>query len=246
MSRTRSIDTVVDPGRSVRRLVIGAVVIEVALLVLNYVFNFYDIAGDISIRRIFNIAREGSLPTFFASLQAVAVGITAVVLRYTARDAVERRAWTVVAMFWIYVGVDDNVEIHERVGTAIGRKTEGSALTEWWPAFPWQIFVAPVLALGLLASVVIAWRAAGAMRPLLLVCLGCFAVAQGIDYLEGLEGKFDEWAADLDVDPYTIGHGLRSVEEMLEMFGTTAYGWVALTILAGRLPGRRLRFVSSD
>ncbi|NNE12828.1 MAG: hypothetical protein HKN41_11370, partial [Ilumatobacter sp.] len=67
----------IDPMRVARAAIVAAIVAELALLVLNYVFNFFDITGDISIRRIFNIAREQSIPTFFASLQAVAVGLTA-------------------------------------------------------------------------------------------------------------------------------------------------------------------------
>ena len=55
-------------ARSVIRWTIGA---QLVLLVLDYVFNYYDLADDISVRRIFNIAREQSLPTFFASLQRI-------------------------------------------------------------------------------------------------------------------------------------------------------------------------------
>lgn len=229
--------TTIDATQLARTVIVGALVVDVAVLVLNYIFNFYDIANDLSIRRIFNVAREESIPTFWASLQAAAVGVTALGLRATARTTIESRSWAFVGVFWIYVGVDDNAEIHERVGSALARATEDSALVEWWPGFSWQLFLAPILAAALFGSVVVAWRHAEQRRAMLLVCLGCFAVAQGIDVLEGIEGKFDEWADRLDMSPYTVGHGFRSVEELLEMIGTTAYWSVILPLLARRVRG---------
>ncbi|MDJ0769258.1 MAG: hypothetical protein QNJ12_10705, partial [Ilumatobacter sp.] len=176
------------------------------------------------------------------SLQAVAVGLTALGLWATAEGDRRPRRWLGVAAFWIYVGTDDNAEIHERVGAALRRATEGSALVDWWEGFSWQLFLAPVLAFGLAASVLIAWSAAPKGRAMLIACLACFAIAQGIDVLEGTEGLFDDWADDLDVDSYTVGHGLRSIEELLEMLGTTAYWSVILPMLATRMRGRRLEF----
>lgn len=237
---------VIDPERTARQVLAGAIVAEFVLLALNYIFNFYDIAGDISIRRMFNIAREQSVPTFFASLQAVAVGSTALALRTTTTNRVERRGWMVAGVFWIYVGIDDNAEIHERLGSALGRATEGSALESWWPTFSWQIFLAPFLALGLLASVLIADRFTKGQRLLLFACLACFAVAQGIDFLEGIEDQFDDWADDLGVEPYTVGHVLRSTEEMLEMFGTTAFWAAVLPTLATRLVGGGVTFTPDE
>lgn len=242
MSKRPSPPVKVDAPDLARRVIVGALVAEAALFVLNYVFNFYDVANDLSIRRIFNIAREQSIPTFFASLQAVLVGTTALGLRATARNTAEARSWLFVAVFWIYVGVDDNAEIHERLGSALARRTEDSALVEWWPGFSWQLFIAPILAAALFASCVIAWRFTGRGLMMLLVCLGAFAVAQGIDVLEGLDGKFDEWADSLDMEPYTVGHGFRSVEEMLEMIGTTAYWSVILSFFAVQLGGRSISF----
>ena len=61
-----------------------------------------------------------------------------------------------------------------------------------------------------------------------------------------MEGLFDDWAEDTGLAPYTVGHGLRSVEEMLEMLGTTAYWSVVLSLLAARMQGRRIVFGAAD
>ncbi len=233
-----------DAERLARRILVGALLVEALLLVLNYTFNFFDVANDISVRRIFNIAREQSLPTFFASLQAVAVGATAFALWRLQRQSDEREGgWLYVAIFWAYIGIDDNAEIHERLGSAFERATEGSGLLSGFPSFAWQLFVAPVLAAGLLAAVVVAWRHVERGRPLLLACLACFAIAQGFDFMEGIEGLFEDWAASIGTAEYTLSHTFRAAEETLEMVGTTAYWAPTLWLLADRLRGRSVTFV---
>jgi len=233
-----------DTVRLARRILIGVLALEALLLVLNYTFNFFDILNDISVRRIFNIAREQSLPTFFASLQAVAVGATAFTLwRLQRRDAAGERGWLFVAIFWTYVGIDDNAEIHERLGSALERASEGSGVLSNFPSFAWQLFVAPVLAAGLLAAVIVAWRHVERGRPLFLACLACFAIAQGFDFLEGIENLFEDWASGIGAAEYTVSHAFRAAEETLEMLGTTAFWAPTLWLLADRLRGREATFV---
>lgn len=53
--------------RAVPRILRLVLLAEAALVVGDYVFNFLDVAGDIRIRRIFNVAREESIPTWFSS-----------------------------------------------------------------------------------------------------------------------------------------------------------------------------------
>lgn len=235
------IDTVdVETNAWARRILIGAIVAEFVLLVLDYVFNFFDVANDVSIRRIFNIAREQSVPTFFASIQALAVGLTGLALwRLQRRQTNKGGGWLVVAVFWIYVAFDDNAEIHERVGSALERASEGTGLVSNFPSFAWQIFLAPLLAAGLAAAVVVVWRHASKGRLLLLVCLGCFAVAQGFDFLEGIDGLFEQWATNVSLADYTVSHGFRATEEMLEMLGTTAFWAPTLWLLAERVKSIR-------
>lgn len=227
----------VEADRLARRILLGAVVAELVLLVLNYVFNFFDVANDLSIRRIFNIAREQSLPTFFASAQAVAVGATALALWKLGKGEIGTRAWLFPGVFWVYVGIDDNAEVHERVGSALERASEGAGFVSAFPTFAWQLFLAPLLAAALLISVVIVWRRVERGRPLLVACLACFAVAQGLDFLEGIDGLFDGWAETAGLADYTVSHAFRATEEMLEMLGTTAFWAPTLWQLAEQTRG---------
>lgn len=233
-SETAPNEVRIDPRGVAIRLIGATLALEVLLLVLDYVFNFFDVVGSLQIRRIFNIAREESLPTWFASLQAVLVALTAAGMVWIER--LKRAShtvwrWGVVAGFFLYVGVDDAASIHERLGTALAdAMPESSTLLSLFPSFSWHLFVAPFLGAALFAVAVILWRLIPHLwaRQLIIVGLSCFAVSQGLDFLEGIDDLYDNWAMSLGVEDYTVAHGLRAVEEMLEMFGTTAFWTVVL------------------
>jgi hypothetical protein len=233
-----------DPHIAVRRLLLVVLALEAAVLAGDYVFNFLDVAGDLRIRRIFNIAREESIPTWFAGSQALAFAATAWVLsRFARRDGTRgvRRGWLGVSVFFLYVGIDDAASIHERLGSALKEAYASSAWVSQYPSFGWQIFLAPILALGLFASAAFIWRHEPRTRLLVVAGLVGFAVAQGIDYLEGVENLFYNLSISLDVDEYTVSHTLRTIEEMLEMLSTTALWAPTLWHLADRANGVRIQ-----
>ncbi len=203
------------------------------VLVGDIVFNYLDVFDHLSIRRIFNIAREESFPTWFASTQALAVALTAGGLwRMTSR-----RAWAWVAGFFLYISIDDAAQVHERVSSALADRFPTLPFLADYPSFSWHLLIAPILAAGLLAVSVHLWRSDPTRQTKLLVVGGllAFAVSQGIDVLEGVDGLFDGWADDLGVAAYTVGHGLRTVEEMLEMLGTLALWIPMLRLVSDRM-----------
>lgn len=229
----------VDTRRTVTRVIQIALVLQLVVLVGDIVFNYLDVFGHLSIRRIFNIAREESFPTWFASTQALAVAVTAAGLwRITARQS-----WAWVAGFFLYISIDDAAQVHERVSTALADTFPTLPFLSDYPSFSWHLLIAPILAAALLAVGAQLWVSDPTRQTKLLVVAGlaAFAVSQGIDVLEGVDGLFDGWADDLGVAPYTVGHGLRTVEEMLEMLGTLAL-WVPML----RLTSDRLGTISIE
>lgn len=220
----------IDAAAIARRILVAVLWIQVAVMVGNLLFNFFDIAGHISIRRIFNVAREESLPTWFASLQALLVSVTA----WALWRIEESRGWLYVALFFLYVSIDDAAEVHERVATALSDTFPSLPFLEDYPSFSWHLLVAPILAAGLLAVAVYQWRRIPTRRTLLLVGAGlaAFAVSQSLDVLEGIDGLFEGWADDLGVEDYTVSHGFRATEEWLEMLGTTAL-WAPMLLRLG-------------
>jgi len=209
-----------------------------ALVALDIVFNVYDIAGDKSIRRIFNVAREESLPTWFASSQALLVGLAAWMVAWHGHQhlsAARRYGWIGVGTFFTYLSADDASEIHERLGSAIGRVVEAgdSTVLAWFPSFAWQLFIAPILALSLLASVLFLSSVAHTrtLRFLPLVALGIFAVSQSLDFIEGIDGLYSGWADQLGWLEYSVSHSFRMLEEFMEMLATSLLGgcvWSAM------------------
>ncbi len=220
----------IDAAAIARRILVTVLWIQVGIMVANLVFNFFDVTGHISIRRIFNVAREESLPTWFASLQALLVSVTAWAL-WRLESA---RGWLFVSLFFLYVSIDDAAAVHERVATALSETFPTLPFLENYPSFSWHLLVAPFLAAGLLAVAVYQWRRIPTRRTLLLVGAGlaAFAISQSFDVLEGVDGLFDGWAEDLGVAEYTVGHGFRATEEWLEMLGTTAL-WAPMLLLLG-------------
>lgn len=249
---TASHEARVDTRRVATQIIGAVIVFEILLLGLDYVFNFFDVVGSLQIRRIFNIARESSLPTWFSSLQAVGVAATAAGMVWVERQRGASRAvwgWGFVAGFFLYVGIDDAAEVHERLGTAFSdAMPEASSFFTQFPSFSWHLFVAPVLGAALLATAVLLWRLVPGrqVRRLVLLGLSCFLIAQGLDFLEGIDGLFDGWASSLDVEDYTVAHGFRAVEETLEMLGTTSFWAIILFQLVEQTAGLRITLDPDD
>ena len=223
----------IDTRLVVRRVIGASLALQAIVLVGDIVLNYLDVFDHISIRRIFNIAREESFPTWFASSQALAVSLTAAGLWRMTR----RRGWAWVSAFFLYVSIDDAAEVHERVSTALSDTFPTLPLLSDYPSFSWHLLIAPILAAGLLAVAAFLWRVdpSGRTKALVIAGLAAFAVSQGIDVLEGVDGLFEGWASDLGVADYTVGHGFRTVEEMLEMLGTLALWAPMLGVASQRL-----------
>ena len=84
--------------------------------------NWLRGSGYGPVRRLFNIAREDSLASWFAVTQTVFVALAAwtVFMITKARDPHRRSrwGWFLVALVFSYFAVDDGAAIHEQIGRA--------------------------------------------------------------------------------------------------------------------------------
>jgi hypothetical protein len=169
------------------------------LLLLDILFTYLDLAGHRTINRLFNLAHEKGIGTWFASTQMLLVGVTALLLgaavhgrggpKWTAR------AWTAAGVFFVLLSIDDALEIHERIGPML-RNLAGAVDL---PSYAWQFFVLPVFGV---AGLLILWflhRQLTPHRLLRWVIAGfaCWSVAIGLDFVEGIDkrtGLYEEWA----------------------------------------------------
>jgi hypothetical protein len=170
---------------------------------------------------------------------------------------------------------DDGAEFHERVGStfkilenrAAAMATEpadGKSALEIFPSYPWQVVFLPVFGTMGLFMLVFLWRELRARLPrlLMLAGIGCFVLAVGMDFVEGLDEdhslNLNTMIADLSsVDDYmterfdresyeAVRHFGMSLEETLEMFGMTLL-WIAfLHHLMHIAPGFIVRYEARE
>ena len=107
-----------------------------------------------------NITREDSLSNWFSSLQLVAVGtilwLNAIAARIQIQNSHAKRkfyCWAGTAVFYIYMGIDDAIKFHERMGTAfktiLSDSVEASgpgilsSIHNAFPSYSWQMVFGP-------------------------------------------------------------------------------------------------------
>jgi hypothetical protein len=211
-----------EPGRLTRRLLVLCLGVEGLLLLLDLLVTRAGLTTLPSLRQLCDLEREDGLGNWVASVQTLMVGLTAwlVRARLPRMDASARRrtGWTVLAVFFTYLALDDGAAIHERVGSAVVDWLNAldrpppawlPTLLEALPAYAWHVLFGPVFgALGLYA-VLFLWRELGPGRAPALAGITCLVLAIVLDVLDGLD---------------LIGSGLHEVrvfEELVEMLGFT-------------------------
>lgn len=239
-----------------QRVAYACLLVELALVVLDLVFAYGRVVPLQAVQRLFNMTREDGINTWFASTQTLAVGGVLALIGLHARWADRRRleqfGWALLSALFVYIAVDDALGLHERLGSAFGRsvaRPDGEASTGLLAAFPtyyWQLLFAPVFGGAALFMLLFLWRKleAPGLRLYFGLGLGCLGVAVGLDFFEGVDGAHEVVAGLLAVRPYTVSHIQKVVEEFLELFGTTAFLFTFLALLASRAEGMRLLLAS--
>lgn len=226
----------VNMQRLIRIIFISCLAIILLLIVCDYVFNYLDVLDERGIRRIWNIAREQSLPTWFSSIQAQLLGVTVFLIAITQSPVVSRlhtMIWVLIGLFFLWIGIDDFAEIHEKLGGALERLAsdgEKGVITEVLmqnPSYSWHTFIAPFFAVCGLGILGFLWMAFWRLKLVryLILGFGCWGVAQSLDFIEGLDTAelFYSWFQQtLSIESYYgATHFFKVVEEVLEMLGTT-------------------------
>jgi hypothetical protein len=233
-TRKEQIQTI-DMQKLIKIIFISCIAIQVLLIIFDYIFNYLDIFDDKSIRRIWNIARENSIPTWFSSTQAQVLGMTVFLIAIVQAPYISRLKMCIrllIGMIFLWIGIDDAAEIHEKLGGALERMANDDSgmffgLLLKNPSFPWHTFIAPFFALCGLGILIFLsttfWRLN--LFHYLVLGFGCWAIAQSIDFIEGLDDieTIYQWIqASLEIErEYAVSHTFKVVEEVLEMFGTT-------------------------
>ena len=259
-------DLTLDLVRVARRVLWMGIFLGLAYLLLDYVMNYRLGAAIGPLRRLFNITREDSAASWFGAIQTLLTGLTALMIYFVARArsaSQQGRGWAVVANF-IYMAIDDGVQIHERLGSALYALSRApGSVFERFPSYPWQLVFVPVFGFLGLYILVFLWRElrGAGQRCLVIAALSLQAFAVGLDFVEGLMPGHP-WniyrliAEFLDAGVWIPGDALapafdmvrhfgKACEETVEMLAITLFWCVFLRYLGASNAGVKLAFVSA-
>lgn len=175
--------------------------------------------------RLFNINRESSIPTWYASLLlfgcAVLLGLIAHVRAL--HQPGERRYWRGLAVIFLFLSIDEASEIHERLTEPLQVMFNASGPLY----FAWMIAYVPVVLLFGLVYLRFWLNLPPRTRKLFLL--------SGILYLGGAVGVemigANMWYQDGGTSLHYSAVG--TVEEFLEMLGAATLMYTLLTHMAG-------------
>ncbi len=206
-------------------------------MALDTIVNYLRLVPGISeirqFRKMANIASESGIATWFSSTQMLLVaGALGLVAWRLYADAAKWRArgWALVCAFFTYMAFDDAAKVHERVASGAKKLVRGPedqlpALWEWFPSYAWQLVYGPIFVGMALFMLFFFYREirSNFLRLLVVAGLGCYTLAVGLDFLEGIEDGYKMTGEWLGTGRMWAGHYGRVLEEFLEMFGTTCF-----------------------
>ena len=160
---------------------------------------------------------------------------------------------------FFYMGLADAAKLHERLGTIFSVLVTGpedqpnpgllGQLYDVFSSYTWQLIFGPSVAAAGLFVVIFLMRQLPALYLNLLVCsaLGLFTIAMGMDFVEGMENGIMVGVADVfSTFPDRAVHFSKSIEEFLEMAGSTIFLFVFLKTLMHTTPSISLEFSNQE
>lgn len=245
MDRTQPLNVILRSDVITRRIFWWLLGFELFIVFLDIFVNHYEWSSVGAIRRMVNITREDSLSNWFSSLQAIVVGsviwLTAIGVKKQMQGKHYKRksyCWAGIGSFFIYLGIDDALKFHERMGTAFkvllfeDDDTSGAgvldSIYDAFPSYTWQMIFGPFFAAIGIFILWFLWKELSS-RKLWYWFLGgisLYSVAVGLDFVEGLDGApYEEMGiADFfSTHDDRIRHMSKALEEFLEMLGTTIF-----------------------
>ncbi|MEO5370163.1 MAG: hypothetical protein H7833_08845 [Magnetococcus sp. DMHC-1] len=183
------------------------------------------------LRDLFNITLEANIPTWFSSLQFMVTGLVAWIIsrqRATMGQSGAALVWVWIALFFLFDGLDDTAQIHERLGSYFGHlaRTYGPVWSTMetlrhFPSYYWLLCVAPFfIGFGLfMTGFLYREFSATHLRIIFLSAMVCYASAMALDYIEGAS-HLDIFVEQTSLNSKQMQHIFQSTEELIEMLGT--------------------------
>lgn len=249
----------VDARRMISVLFFMLVAIEVFFVLGDAIINVERLTDLGPIRRFFNITREDGVASWFGVTQTWMLGLTAaflyVLVRVEGAERWRRVGWAIIAIFLLYMAMDDGSKFHERVGSAVKEIIKGDDASDdsrqigFFPSYTWQLVFLPIFgAFGLFIVWFLNKELRVARDKLMVVsAVGLLVLAVVADFFEGLEMdhpiNLHGWIKQTwDLSTYQVRHYSKSIEEFMEMLAMTFLWIVFLRHLTRIAPAIQLRF----
>lgn len=221
--------------------------IEVILLLIDSLVSCCGFVSHSKLQDLLDITLEANIPTWFSSTQAIMTGLVAILIARIRSPDDRKKAlgWYLTGAFFVYLGIDDAAQIHERVSTFMNDviknaddETLLSGVLKIFPSYHWQIFFLPVFAIiGVLMMGFIFFELRGKKAlPVFIAAMACYVVAVGLDYVDGVSQYYDFVLQYTSISFDELEHISRAIEEFLEMLGTTLFMMSFLLVLDSSRP----------
>jgi hypothetical protein len=248
-----------DARRAIFLLFLVLVGCEILFVFGDWIFNVENLLGLSPVRSFWNIAREGGVASWFAITQTWMLGLTAAFMYGVVRagDVMRWRrvGWAIIALFLLYMAMDDGARFHERVGGSVRIVFQDPAVESgnrqigFFPSYTWQLVFLPMFAaFGLFILWFLNKELKSARDKLMVVAaIGLFVLAVTADFFEGLQAEhplnLHSWISTTwQLEFEGVVHYSKSLEEFMEMLGMT-FLWVTfLRHLVTIAPEIKLRF----
>lgn len=213
-----------------------------------------------NIRALFNITWEQSIATWFSSMHFFFIAFCVMLhgcleMRLTLpHKRLKTVAWFSLALFFVYLSIDDAGRVHERLGATLADKLDVQKSGAIWetialyPSYFWQVIYAPLIAGFGGSLLLLGWLTFKKNLDKFIIAagFGILFVSQCLDYIEGKDGGllFLQNGFNLTLNEAT--RIIRSVEEFMEMIGMATIIWALLRNFSEYVPTVKINLVLHD
>ena len=235
MELNRDVNFRLDFSFNLGNIVAILIGLDLLFLILDTTTSCCGLVTHKKLLVLFDITEEANIPTWFSSTQAMLTGIVALVIGHLRAGESEKRksfGWYLTGAAFLYLGIDDAAQIHERFSTFIndslaasGGNAFISALMEMLPSYHWQLFFLPVFLVVGLVMMIFLYQELRQYKALTVFIAGiaCYAIAVGLDYIDGIPRNYTYLQQYIPMTVKELMHLSRALEEFLEMLGTTFF-----------------------